>query len=657
MKKIQKANQTDFPVYLFHRGENHNAFELMGNHPASIGNENGYVFRVWAPNAKSIRVVGDFTAWDIDASPYMQKISHGIWECFVKDVQVYDSYKYYIERSNGTFVYKSDPYAFHYETRPNNASKIYDLDGYKWADGKYRSARARKNVLNGPINIYEVNLNSWMQHKTDEPVGETQIGEFLSYRQLADKLVDYVVKMGYTHIELTPVTEFPFDLSWGYQVTGYFAPSSRFGTPHDFMYFVDKCHEANIGVILDWVPAHFPKDEYGLYEFDGECCYEYSDPRKMEQQDWGTRVFDFGRNEVISFLVSSVVFWLKKYHIDGIRVDAVASMLYLDYGRESHLSATNVDGGNVNLEAVKFLQILNTAAFAENKSVLMIAEESTAYPLVTKPPHDNGLGFNLKWNMGWMNDCLKYMSIDPFFRKGMHDNLTFSMTYAFSENYVLPLSHDEVVHGKCSMLSKMPGEYEQKFDNLRAFYAYMMAHPGKKLNFMGNEFGQFIEWDVKKELDWFLLEYEKHSKMQDYVKALNNFYLDNPPLWQNDNSWDGFGWISHDDFEQNILSFRRIDKKGNEIIAVCNFGAVKRSKYAIGVPHEGTYKPVFSTDDKKFGGSGTRVVSAKSTATPMHGFDQSISITLPPMSTVYFSVTKERGRKKQSAKNTLAQSE
>ncbi|MBC8610476.1 1%2C4-alpha-glucan branching enzyme GlgB [uncultured Ruminococcus sp.] len=641
-KKIPSAPE-DFPVYLFHKGENYKTYELLGCHRAEQDGQTGFLFRVWAPHAKGIRVVGDFNHWDYTAAPKMAQMenSSDLWECFIPGVQIYDAYKYYIEKQDGSFCYKSDPYAYHMETRPGTASKVYDIDGFKWTDGRYRSTVSRRNLMKNPLNIYELHLGSWKQ---------TEEGEFLSYNRLAEQLIPYVKEMGYTHIELMPVSEYPFDPSWGYQVTGYYAPTSRYGTPHAFMNFVNQCHLAGIGVIVDWVAAHFPKDEQGLYEFDGQCCYEYEDPLKNEHPDWGTRIFDYGKNEVKSFLISNVVYWLEKYHVDGIRVDAVASMLYLDYGKQDGQWRANQYGENKNLEAIEFLREMNTAAFEANPSALMIAEESTAFPLVTKPPYEGGLGFNFKWNMGWMNDMLQYMSTDPLYRKGLHHNLTFSLTYAFSENYILPLSHDEVVHGKASMINKMPGDYDQKFDNLRAFYGYMMAHPGKKLNFMGNEFAQFIEWNFAQGLDWLLLDYPRHRQMQDYVKDLNHFYLEHPPLWQNDTDWEGFQWISHDDHEQSVIAFRRIDQKGKELIAVCNFCPVLRENYRIGVPYRGKYTPVLSSDDKKYGGLGTALTAVTSEDVPMHGYLQSVELTVPPMSTVFYTVEKKRvaGTKKKA---------
>lgn len=601
-----------------------NAYEYFGCHRTG----NGFVFRVYAPNAKSVHLKGDFNNWEDFANP-MVNLGGGIYETEVPGASVYDKYKYYIEGCDGVFRHKSDPYGYHSATRPENDSKVYDIEGYSWGDGKYRSKRAAGNILNKPVNIYEVHLGSFVK---------TEDGDFLNYSDYGDKLVSYVTKMGYTHVELMPISEYPYDPSWGYQVTGYYAPTSRYGTPHDFMSLVDKLHQAGIGVILDWVGAHFPKDAQGLYEFDGRCLYEYEDPLKNEHPEWNTRIFDFGRGEVISFLISNAMYWFDKYHIDGLRFDAVASMLYLDYGKNDGEWRANQYGGNGNIEAAEFLRKLNSAVLSKYKWGMMIAEESTAYPMVTAPAYDGGLGFNFKWNMGWMNDMLRYMSLDPYFRKDNHSAITFSLTYAFSENFILPISHDEVVYGKGSMINKMPGEYEEKFASLRAFFGFMYAHPGKKLNFMGNEFAQFSEWNFTKGLDWELLSYDSHKKMQEFTKTLNKFYLENAPLWQLDTSWDGFKWICHDDSSQSVVSFMREDKKGDRIVAVFNFTPVERTNYRIGVPKKGIYTAVLSSDDKKFGGKNRYTTEAASEKEPMHGFSDSIKLTVPPLSATYYKI-------------------
>lgn len=621
MAKLDK--DYEFPLYIFHQGKNYKAYEFFGCHRIK---GDTFAFRVWAPHAKQVSVSGDFNGWDNEAN-VMKEISDGIYEAKIDNVKIYDCYKYAIETKNGDIIMKADPYACHAETRPGTASKVYELGKYRWSDEKWKQANGNGNILEKPVNIYEIHFGSWKRHED---------GEFLSYRQMAEELVPYVKDMGYTHIEMMPIMEYPFDGSWGYQVTGYFAPTSRYGTPDDLMYFVDACHKAGIGVILDWVPAHFPKDAHGLYEFDGECTYEYSDMKKGEHKEWGTRVFDYGKNEVKSFLISSAMYWVDRFHFDGLRVDAVASMLYLDYGREDGQWTPNKNGGRENLEAVEFFKDLNCAMFKEHPEVMMIAEESTAWPMITMPTNIGGLGFNFKWNMGWMNDMLRYASLDPLFRKGNHNCITFSFYYAFSENFILPISHDEVVHGKCSLINKMPGEYEMKFDGLRLFLAYMFAHPGKKLLFMGSEFGQFIEWNYKQGLDWLLLDYDMHKKMLGFTKTLNKLYKDTPALWQIDYSWDGFQWISSEDNANSVIAFRRIDRDGKEIIAIFNFTPNSFDEYRIGVPEEGSYKVILDTSLERFGGSTLEKHPAyKTKKKPMHGFEQSIGLKLSGLSALY----------------------
>lgn len=619
MNRITKSKE--MPVYLFHQGTNAHAWELLGAHRQLNGKTN---FCTWAPHAAAISVVGDFNGWDAAANPMTRLNEQGLWGATVELTHDYDCYKYQITTANGRTLYKADPFAFHTQTPPENASKIYRLAGYRWHDAEWMTERAAQDARSLPVNIYELHIGSWRRNAD---------GNYYSYLQLAEELPTYLTEMGYTHVELLPPTEHPYDGSWGYQVTGYYAPSSRYGTPHDFMALVDALHEAGIGVIMDWVPAHFPKDEFGLYEYDGACCYEYSDPTKWEHKDWGTRVFDFGRTEVQSFLTSSANFWAHTYHIDGIRVDAVASMLYLDYGRQEGEWRPNINGGRENLEAVAFLRKLNSAVLSEHPGFLMIAEESTAWPLVTRPPEIGGLGFNFKWNMGWMNDTLFYTSLDPYFRSYNHDKLTFSMMYAFSENFVLPISHDEVVHGKGSLLNKMPGDYNQKFAGLRTFMGYMMTHPGKKLLFMGCEFGQFIEWDYHKQLDWMLLDYESHRKTKDYIRALNHYYLAHPALWQVEDNWDGFRWLNADDNTRSVITYYRADEKGKKSLVLCNFAASRWEDYRMGVPEAGTYRVALCSEEEQYGGAGfDRETLYRSEEQPLGQWAHSITLDVPPLS-------------------------
>ena len=625
MKKKSAAPAVEKRSELFYSGRDCRAFDYMGAHPFVQYGEQGYLFRVYAPEAEKVSVMGEFNDWNRDAD-YMTRDEQGIWEKFIPNIPEYAAYKYSVWAKSGDVFDKSDPYGFHFETRPGNATKAYDLDGYEWGDASWLDWRKKHLPYSNPVNIYECHLGSWKMHED---------GNFYSYHQLADELVPYVKEMGYTHIEFMPLTEYPFDGSWGYQVIGYFAATSRYGTPKDLMYLIDKAHQAGLGVIMDWVPAHFPKDGCGLVEFDGSHLYEYADPLKMEHKEWGTRVFDYGKVSTRNLLFSSAMFWIEKFHMDGLRVDAVASMLYLDYNRQGEWRP-NVHGGRENLEAVDFLRLLNEYILTDHPDVMMIAEESTAWPMVTKPGYDGGLGFNFKWNMGWMNDMLCYCSADPFFRKDMHDKITFSFMYAFSENYILPLSHDEVVHGKCSLISKMPPPYENQFGGLRALYGYMAAHPGKKMLFMGGEFAQFSEWAYQRGLDWMLLDYPAHRQMQAYVKALNHFYLATPQLWEQDTDWRGFEWISHEDNRNNIIAFRRVAKDGSDIVVVVNFSPEEQQEYRIGVPITGTYEEIFTSDKTEFGGSGMANGKLKTENKPMHGQEQSIVLKIPRFGVLFF---------------------
>ena len=646
-----KINDERPPLDQFLQGESARAYEFFGAHFVNWDNRDGVVFRVWAPNAQSVSIVGDFNDWEWDAN-FMYRISDsGVWELFIEGVQEFACYKYCIETPWGERILKTDPYAFHCQTRPDNASRVYEINGYEWNDAEWLNYKKENPHYKQPINVYEMNAGSWKKYDD---------GNVYSYEKLADELIPYVKNMGYTHIEFMPLTEFPFDGSWGYQVTGYYAATSRFGEPKGLMNFIDRCHQAGIGVILDWVPAHFPKDAHGLARFDGTGCYEYEDWRIGEHKEWGTYIFNYGRYEVTSFLISSAMFWLDMFHIDGIRVDAVASMLYLDYNRKDGEWLPNVYGGRENLVAVEFLQKLNTVTHMFHPEVMMIAEESTAWPSVTGfPAKDMGLGFDYKWNMGWMNDMLSYISLDPLWRNYHHDTLTFSMVYAFSENFMLPISHDEVVYGKGSLINKMPGDYDQKFAGVRGFLAYMLAHPGKKLMFMGSEIGQFDEWNAEKQLEWGILDYEKHRQLNHFFAEANKFYRDTPAMHENDYDWNGFQWVALDDYQNSVIVFRRIAYDGSEILVMCNFQPVTREHYRTGVPVYGIYEEVFNSESEEFGGCGiVNSTPIKADNEENHGLDYSIEVTLPPLGVMYFklkeALTPPPKKKKTVAKKTTA---
>ncbi len=632
-ESLDRSNQliTDFDLHLFNEGNHHKIYEKLGAHHIAEGGQDGTYFAVWAPSATSVSVIGDFNGWTGKSHMMRQIKNSGVWELFIPHVLPGAMYKYSIETSCGAYIEKADPYAFYSELRPGTASIVYSLDNYTWHDQEWIAKRDSANNFDKPVSIYEVHLGSWAR-------SEDGSGNFLTYRDYADKLISYVIDMGYTHIELLPLAEHPLDDSWGYQVTGYYSVTSRYGLPEDFMYLVDKCHEMGIGVIMDWVPGHFPKDAHGLAKFDGTALYEHADPRQGEQPDWGTLVFNYSRYEVRSFLISNAVFWFEKYHIDGIRADAVASMLYLDYGRKSGEWIPNKYGGNQNIAAADFLKQLNTAVFSHFPGIMMIAEESTSWPMITKPPHTGGLGFTYKWNMGWMNDYLKYVSMDPIYRKYQHNLITFSLMYAMNENFVLVLSHDEVVHGKRSMIEKMPGDYWQKFAGLRVTYGYMYGHPGKKLLFMGNEFGQFIEWNFKQGLDWNLLDYEMHNKLKRYVHDLNKLYTSENAMHQLDFSYDGFEWLDCNDSDHSIVSFmRKGSNPEDRLLFVCNFTPVVYSNYRIGVPEKGFYKEILNSDSEIYGGSNVGNLGGLEAEKQQYlQWPYSISIQVPPLAVVVF---------------------
>jgi 1,4-alpha-glucan branching enzyme len=633
----------DENLYLFHQGTNFRSYQMLGAHVTNSDGVRGVRFAVWAPNAREVRVVGNFNNWSGQNHIMGKAGQSAVWVLFVPGIETGCLYKFEICTQWGECFMKADPYAFYAECRPGTASKISDLSTYTWRDDDWQQQKTTKAIYQEPVLIYEVHIGSWRRNDGDK---------LMSYRDLADELVNYVADMGYTHMELMPVVEHPFDGSWGYQATGYYAATSRYGTPQDFMYFVDCCHKRGIGVILDWVPGHFCKDDHGLRCFDGMPLYEPNCSQRGENWEWGTANFDFGRTEVQSFLISNALFWYDVYHIDGLRVDAVASIIYLDYGKREGEWSPNQYGGNGNLEGVEFLRKLNKTVFEYYPEVMMIAEESTAWPMVSWPTDVGGLGFNFKWNMGWMNDMLKYMSMNPIQRKWHHKLVTFSFMYAFSENFILPLSHDEVVHGKRSLLDKMPGDYWQKFAGLRTFFAYWIAHPGKKLLFMGSEFGHFIEWKYDDSLDWHLLEYPMHQKMHNYVRDLNWFYRQEPMFWEEDFNWRGFQWIDCSDYCQSIICFiRRGHNSAESIIVVCNFTPELREVYRIGVPVPGIYREIFNSDWDQYGGSGQRNSGELVTEDlEYHNQASSLVLRIPPLATIYLKLKQDKTVTKVPAK-------
>ena len=625
-------NEARPALEVFHTGDSVRAYDFLGAHLVNRNDKNGVVFRVWAPTARSVSVAGDFNNWNNEAN-YMYNIGYGVWEVFVEGVKEFCTYKYCIESEYGDRLMKADPYAFHAQTRPGQASVVYDIESYSWNDSEWFNKRKENNISSSPMNIYEIHAGSWRKYPD---------GNFFNYQKLADELIPYLKEMHYTHVQLMPIMEYPYDGSWGFQTTGYYAPTSRYGTPSDFMAFVDKLHGEGIGVILDWVPSNFPTDDFGLARFDGSPLYESNDPKTSKGDSWGTCLFNYARFEVTSFLVSCAMFWLDKYHIDGLRIGALSSMLYLDYGKTEGEWEPNKFGGKENLDAVDFVKRLNTAVHMYHPDVMMFAEENTSWPKLTHKIEDGGLGFDFKWNMGWMNDMLHYMSLNPMWRPFNHDSLTFSFYYAFSEKFLLPISHDEVSHGKGSLIKQMPGKYDEQFAGVRAFITYMYAHPGKKLVFMGTEIGQFDEWNHEEAIQWDLLEFEKHKKLRTFFKELNKFYLDCKPLYELDTVWKGFDWIHHDDYTNSVIAFKRTDKNGDEIVSVCNFQPIRRDEYCIGVPKYGLYDEVFNSDEERFGGSG--VVNGNNIKTEVmkiHGFDQGLSLTLPPLSVIYLRCAKE----------------
>lgn len=625
-------NDERSPLRLFSDGDAVRTYDFLGAHFINLDGRNGVIFRVWAPNAITVSLVGDFNNWNQKAN-YMYKIGGGVWELFIEDLNEFAVYKFCIETVDHTNILKSDPFAFHCQTRPENASMVFNTNQYVWHDSYWMENRQNTSSPDKPMNIYEIHAGSWKKYPD---------GNYFNYQKMADELIPYLKEMNYTHVQLMPLMEYPYDPSWGYQTTGYFAATSRYGTPCDLMALIDRCHMEGIGVIMEIVPSNFPKDDYGLYKFDGTCLYEDNNPKKGQRDSWGTCLFNFQRYEVISFLISAVMFWFDKYHIDGMRIGAVSSMLYLDYGKKDGEWVPNRFGGNENLEAIDFIKRLNKAVHMYHPSALTFAEENTSWPKLTLPIEEGGLGFDYKWNMGWMNDTLHYMSLDPLWRPFNHDNLTFSFFYAFSERFILPISHDEVAHGKGSLISKMPGDYDSKFAGVRAFITYMYAHPGKKLVFMGCEIGQFDEWDSDSGIQWDLLKFEKHNALYTFFKAINKFYIEHKPLYELDNTPKGFEWIHRNDYTQSVIAFRRTDSDGNEIIAVCNFQPTVHENYMIGVPHFGEYEEIFNSDLTEFGGTGVSNTGTLTTV-PMkiHGYKQGLSLTLPPLGVIYLKCTKK----------------
>ena len=616
--------------YLFGEGRHYQLYHKLGAHPYTYRGQDGYYFAVWAPHAAAVSLVGDFNAWNPDATPMKPVADSGIYELFVPGLGVGQLYKFAITTHTGTILFKADPYAFSAEYRPGTASVTADIRGFKWNDSKWMESRAGTDPVKAPISIYEVHLGSWKKKNRPEKDG------YYTYMEAAHELADYVLEMGYTHVELMGIAEHPYDGSWGYQVTGYFAPTSRYGTPTEFMYFVNYLHKKGIGVILDWVPAHFPKDAHGLADFDGQALYEYADPRKGEHPDWGTKVFDYAKNEVSNFLIANALYWLDEYHIDGLRVDAVASMLYLDYGRQDGQWVPNKYGDNKNLEAIEFFKHLNSVIRGRKDGAIIIAEESTAWPNVTKSPEEDGLGFTFKWNMGWMHDFLEYMKLDPYFRKFNHNKMTFGITYCTSENFILVLSHDEVVHLKCSMINKMPGEYEDKFANLKVGYTFMLGHPGKKLLFMGQDFGQFHEWDEKVSLDWYLTKEPFHADLQNYVKGLLTLYHKYPALYRLDEEYDGFQWINANDGDRSIFSFiRRDETQKKNLLFICNFTPVDRDDYRVGVPKRGTYTLLLDQEHGYYK-RGDKISHYRSIKNECDGQPYSFAYPLPAYGTAVF---------------------